>query len=383
VLPKKLKIKIDQREHSNSLRKLGTPNHLIDFSSNDYLGFSKNKNIFSATSEILKRHNLELNGATGSRLLTGNHALYGETETIIATFHNTEKALIFNSGYDANLGFFGSVPQRGDVILYDELCHASIRDGIKMSNANAFKFTHNDIVDIENQLSARAQSRTTNQELYLVTESIFSMDGDQPDLKALVQLCKKYKAHLIVDEAHAVGVFGKKGEGLIQALGLEKDVFARIVTFGKALGCHGAAILGSKVLKSYLVNFARSFIYTTGLPPHSIATVLAAYDFLISEKGSDNQLKLMENISYFKQELKANGLQNHFIESNSAIQCMTIPGNIKVKAVSQTLRDKGFDVKPILSPTVTIGEERLRFCLHAFNTKEEIRLILNTLTKNV
>lgn len=381
MLPDKLNSKLKLREDENALRKLGKPNTLIDFSSNDYIGFSINKNIFNKASEILKRHNLEVNGATGSRLLTGNHPIYTETETIISTFHNSQEALIFNSGYDANIGFFSSVPQRGDVILYDQLCHASIRDGIKMSNAKAFKFKHNDLRDVEKQLSVREQSRTTSQEIYLITESIFSMDGDQPGLKTLVSLCKKYNCHLIVDEAHAVGVFGKKGEGLVKELRLEKEVFARIITFGKALGCHGAAILGSADLKSYLVNFARSFIYTTGLPPHSVATIQAAY----RELGINNRarINLKSNIAILRNLIQEYDLADHFIHSSSAIHSCLIPGNLQVKKISEVIKNKGLDVKPILSPTVPVGEERLRICLHSYNTKDQIHQLVSCLVANL
>ena len=191
MLPKKLHHKIEKRKAANAFRSLGKPKELIDFSSNDYLGLSTNKSIFQEASKLLKEHNLEVNGATGSRLLSGNHSLYKIAEDTIATFHKVESALIYNSGYDANTGFFSCVPQRGDIILYDELCHASIRDGIKVSNAKAYKFKHNDLMDIEKLLSLRSQTKTTNTSLYLVTESIFSMDGDQPNIKELAELCKK------------------------------------------------------------------------------------------------------------------------------------------------------------------------------------------------
>jgi 8-amino-7-oxononanoate synthase len=376
VLPDKLNHKLKNRERQNFLRKLGTPNTLIDFSSNDYLGFSKNKSIYNSTSEILKRHHLEVNGATGSRLLSGNHTIYTETESIIASFHNSEDALVFNSGYDANLGFFSSVPQRGDIILYDELCHASIRDGIKMSNAKAYKFAHNDVVDLIKTLT-KAGHTQSEVEVYIITESIFSMDGDQPDLKAIASISQRHKCNLVVDEAHAIGVFGKKGEGLIQELGLEDQVFARIITFGKALGCHGAAILGSSELKQYLVNFARSFIYTTGLAPHAVATIQAAYHEL--ENGTTARKLLKSNIAILQNEVNKNHLELNFISSNAAIHSIVIPGNAQVKKVSEAIKTLGFDVKPILSPTVTEGRERLRICIHSYNTKDQIQQLVVSL----
>lgn len=381
--PKKLTQKIQKRVLDNALRELPIQNNLIDFSSNDYLGFSKENWIEESTKEILQQGNFKI-GATGSRLLSGNHILYGQLEELLVDFHRCEDALVFNSGYDANLGFFGSVPQRGDFIFYDEFAHASIRDGIQLSNAKNYKFKHNDLSDLKSkvELLVGTNPSTLDSNIYVVTESVFSMDGDSPDLKAFSDFCTENSHYLIVDEAHAVGIFGS-GKGLCNESEIETAIFARIITFGKALGSHGAAILGSTQLKEYLVNFARSFIYTTALPPHTIAMIIASYNLMSSEKGTSKRNTLLENISHFKKEAKVNGLQNHFIESNSAIQCMTMHGNIKVKAISKRLRGVGFDVKPILYPTVPKGEERLRFCLHAFNTKEEIKSILNTLTKNI
>ena len=375
--PKSLITKLGQREQNNSLRKLAFPNHLIDFASNDYLGFSKSEAIFNKTHAYLIDNAILQNGATGSRLLSGNHAIYQVAETLIAKFHQSERALIFNSGYDANVGFFSAVPQRNDVILFDELSHASIRDGIQLSNAKSYKFQHNDFEDLERliqNLSSKSQDLTT---IYIVTESVFSMDGDAPNLEELVALSNKYNCYLVVDEAHALGVFGNSGEGLIQLLGLQDPIFARIITFGKGLGCHGAAILGSQKLVDYLVNFARSFIYTTGLSPHSVATILVAYQHLQTEKEALQ--KLRENIIHFNQEKKQLGLNPLFVRSKSAIQSAIIPGNKKVKTIASQLQEKGFDVKAILSPTVPEGQERLRFCLHSYNSKEEISEVLQLL----
>ncbi|MDE0535246.1 aminotransferase class I/II-fold pyridoxal phosphate-dependent enzyme [Tenacibaculum sp. L6] len=367
--PKKLHQKIIQRETQNSLRKLGKENSLIDFSSNDYLGFAKSEIIFDKTHQYLIDNNLKINGATGSRLLSGNHALYTEVEKQLAKLHNSETSLIFNSGYDANIGFFASVPQRGDIILYDELIHASIRDGIQLSNAKSFKFKHNDITHLDEMLK-RVQHDDI--EIYVITESVFSMDGDSPDLVSISQIVEKHtNVHLVVDEAHALGVFDF---GLIQKLQLENAVFARIITFGKGLGCHGSAILGCKQLQQYLVNFARSFIYTTGLSPHALATIKIAYDVL---SNCHSREKLEQNIQHFISESKR--LQLHFIESASAIHCCIISGNERVKNIASLLQQKGFDVKPILSPTVPLNQERLRFCLHSYNSKEEITNVLENL----
>ena len=423
--PKKLQEKLARREALQSLRHLPDGSDQIDFSSNDYLGFSKSRQIFDRASQLLAENPIPRNGATGSRLLSGNHALYRQLEEKLSEFHRAEAALVFNSGYDANIGFFGCVPQRGDIVFYDEYIHASIRDGIKMGHAKSYKFKHNDVEDLKRKCQAEAPTlRNGNQgafmtkerlpddtdlpvqsaaEIYVVTESVFSMDGDSPDIKAFSQFCRSNGYHLILDEAHAVGVFAKKGEGLAQQLGLQDAVFARIVTFGKAIGCHGAAIVGGKVLKDYLVNFARSLIYTTGLPPHSVATILAAYEHLsapepISASGKEHGSvansslvqSLSEKIRLFKLTLEtpplsAEGLSliSFFIPSNSAIHCCLVPGNQRARAVANNLKAKGFDVRAILSPTVPEGQERLRICLHSFNTKEDIGLLLELLSSAI
>ena len=371
-LPKKIEKKLSDRVQSNSLRKLTINNNLVDFSSNDYLGFSQSKEVFEKSHQYLVDNNLQQNGATGSRLLSGNHKFHEQVEQQLTTFFNSEAALLFNSGYDANIGLFSSVPQRGDIILYDKFIHASIRDGIRLSNAKAYSFKHNDLNALDEMLK-RVQH---DEEVYVVTESIFSMDGDSPDLISLSKLCKKHSAHLIVDEAHAVGVSGKSGCGLVSELNLEKEVFATIVTFGKAMGCHGAAILGSVKLKEYLINFARSFIYTTALPPHSLATIKITLEQLVI---SNQREKLQKNIQYFSQRLATNNQLLNFMKSNSAIHCCVIPGNERVKKIAAQIQERGFDVKPILSPTVPKGQERLRICLHAYNSFNEIDEVLKLL----
>lgn len=366
---------LGKRREQAALRELPQTVSGIDFASNDYLGFAQSVKIFNDAHQFLIQNGFVSNGATGSRLLSGNHPLYGIAEQAITQFHQGESALIFNSGYDANVGLFASVPQKGDFILYDELCHASIRDGIRLSHAKSYKFEHNDCEALE-QLLLRFQN--PNATIYIATESVFSMDGDTPDLEKLVQLCEKYNAYLIIDEAHALGVFGDKGEGMIQNLNLQDRVFARVITFGKGLGCHGAAVIGNQELKSYLVNFARSLIYTTGLSPHALATIHVAYQQLSSDAGSRD--KLRSNINFFNQQKKILGIQPLFVRSKSAIQCAIIPGNERIRTIANQIREKGFDVKPILSPTVSQGQERLRLCLHSFNSEGEIEDILRLLS---
>lgn len=380
-LPKKLQAKLSIRATDNTLRRLFSDSNLIDFSSNDYLGFAKETSIHNSTLKSLSDSDQIKNGASGSRLLSGNHPLYEKLEIKLTEMFGSESALVFNSGYDANIGFFSSVPQRGDVVFYDELIHASIRDGIKIGFAKSYKFKHNDIIDLRSKFQAEQSRRPKDAEVYIVTESVFSMDGDSPGLKSFAEFCADNQCQLVVDEAHAIGVSGKNGKGLIQDLGLENQIFARIITFGKALGCHGAAILGSKDLTNYLINFARSFIYTTALPPNSIATIISALEFLNSARGEERRHELIKNIDFFKGQIEKNGLLDKFLLSDSAIHCCLVSGNNEVKSIAERLHENGFDVKPILSPTVPEGQERLRFGLHSYNSEEEIASCLSILAK--
>src|ERR1035437_7361899 len=367
---------LHKREEQNALRKLIINNSLIDFCSNDYLGFARSKELSDSTNLELSTFNFQLStflGSTGSRLLAGNSAYAEELEKKIATFHDAEAGLIYNSGYDANVGLFSALGQKGDTIIYDELIHASVRDGIKLSSASAFMFRHNDISHLEERLKI-AQGK-----VYVAVESIYSMDGDTALLKKISLVCKKHNANLIVDEAHATGITINNGRGIVQQLNLEKEIFARVHTFGKALGCHGAIVLGSDLLRNFLINFSRSFIYTTALPVKSLVAVNQSYRLL--EKSDVLIQQLHDRINYFKNHLSENA-KAYLIESDSAIQCIVVSGNTKVKKLATTLQKDGFDVRPILSPTVPKGKERLRICLHSFNSEEEINGLLLSLKKN-
>ncbi len=354
--------KLEQRVRQNAFRKLKLPGDKIDFCSNDYLGIVYHNLLNSQISDQLRT------GSTGSRLLAGNYSLIESTEKLIAAFHKAEAALIFNSGYDANLGILSAIPQKGDTIIYDQLCHASIRDGIRLSFAQSFSFAHNDMNDLEKKL----KSATGN--IFIVTESVFSMDGDFCPLETLVALKKKFNAHLIIDEAHAIGVVGENGEGLIQHKNLQEEIFCRVYTFGKACGCHGAVAVGSNKLRDYLINFARSFIYTTALPEQAVAAIKASYNIFPSL--NEERKKLNSLISYFQQAFT----RFKKLVSSSAIQVVIVPGNDEVKNIAQHLQQNNLDVRPILYPTVPEGKERLRIVLHAFNTLQEIEQLIKILS---
>ena len=357
---------LQKREEQNALRKLVVNEQLIDFCSNDYLGFSRNKELLEATQNELATYNNQLLtnvGSTGSRLLAGNSVYVENLEKKIATFHNAEAGLIYNSGYDANVGLFSSIGQKGNTIIYDELIHASVHDGIKLSSASAFLFRHNDVKHLEERL------KIVQGIIYVAVESVYSMDGDVSCLKEISDLCKKYNANLIVDEAHATGITSNNGKGVVEALGIEKLVFARVHTFGKAMGCHGAIVLGSNLLRDYLINFSRSFIYTTALPIKSLVAINQSYQLLQKSQALINQLQ--ENIDFFKNNILLNK-NIRLIESNSPIQCIVVSGNTEVKQIASKIKNAGFDVRPILNPTVAKGSERLRICIHVFNTKDQI-----------
>lgn len=354
--------KLNERKQQNAFRQLTLSGKPTDFCSNDYLGIVHNRLIEKQLSGRSFRH-----GATGSRLLSGNYPLIEDTEKQIAAFHQAPAALMYNSGYDANLGLLSSVPQRGDTIIYDYLSHASLRDGIRLSFAQSFSFRHNDLEDLEKKL------RTATGTIFVVTESVFSMDGDMAPLTAISDLCERYGAQLIVDEAHATGVVGTQGEGLVQHLSLQAKCFARVNTFGKAVGCHGAVVLGSGLLRDYLINFSRSFIYSTALPESSVAAIRSAYELFPAMHAERQHLQQM--IAWFQQADCSYGK----LPSETPIQIIIVPGNDQVKKLAGTLQAAGLDVRPILYPTVPAGKERLRIVLHAFNTAAELQQLMRLL----
>lgn len=360
----RLEASIKKRQEEGLLRTLSSKSGLIDFCSNDYLGFAHSTELKDRLLSLSDELDPDL-GSTGSRLLSGNSELFETLEKELAQFHNAESGLIFNSGYDANLALFQALPRRGDTILYDQRIHASIKAGVRLSLAPSYSFLHNDLSDLERRLS-----RATGV-VFVATESLFSMDGDFAPLQELCELCDKYDAYLIVDEAHATGIYGKKGEGLVSALQLEDQVFIRMHTFGKALGCHGAFIACSKVVREYLINFAHSFIYTTALPTHTLLSIKAAYALL--SQNLEPRKKLQELISYFVEGAKK--LKLNIFPNAGPIQIVILPGTA-ARAAQQRLQDAGVDVRAILPPTVAIGAERLRIILHSFNTNAQVDKLL-------
>lgn len=359
-----LQRKLQQREEQGIRRTLPPPMDGIDFFSNDYLGL--------ATRSLLPHTGLpSAPGATGSRLLSGNSIAAEELEQYLAGFHEAEACLLFNSGYSANTGLLACIADRHCTFLYDELCHASIIDGIRLSQArHSFRFRHNDTGD----LALKLEKYALQGPVIVVTESVFSMDGDLAPLEAIARLTQQHQASLVVDEAHATGVFGK-GRGWVQELGLQEQVFARVHTFGKAIGCHGAVVAGSTLLKDYLLNFSRPFVYTTALPAYSLVLAHHAYQYVAQHPELVQQLH--ERIRYFRSRISPGS--NGWRDSHSPVQALVAGSGVKARNLSQALRQQGIRAAAILSPTVAAGTERLRICLHAFNTPEEIDLLLETI----
>ena len=364
-----LKRRLDERQQAGTYRQLKPESSLIDFCSNDYLGFARSAVLKQSIAREVNNHPLSLNGAAGSRLLSGNIQYAEDLEDQIAAYHQSEAGLLFNSGYDANLGLLSSLAQRGDTLILDELVHASIIDGARLSYANRYSFRHNDLESLETKL------KLSKGNCYVVVESVYSMDGDVSPLVEILSLTEKYNAALIVDEAHAVGLYPK---GLVCERGLQHRIFARVITFGKALGSHGAIVLGSNNLRKYLINFARSFIYTTAAPFHQLAAIKMAYQLL--ENSREAIFCLKKNIELFKQQVST-GKNFILLNSDSAIQCIVLKSNEMAREAAKQLQMNNFDVRPILSPTVAQGTERIRICLHNFNTENEVTLLAATLNK--
>ncbi|MFN8276281.1 MAG: 8-amino-7-oxononanoate synthase [Chitinophagales bacterium] len=364
-----LRRQLEARKQENNFRQLRLLENKIDFTSNDYLGLARDPHFRQmVTAEITALH--PQTGSTGSRLLSGNSAIAEDLEHQIAGFHKSESALLFNSGFDANYGLLKTLPYRGDTVLFDELCHASVHDGLRAGKASAIAFQHNDVMDLEEKLTSATGIK------YVVTESLFSMDGDVAPLRELAAVCEKHGAALIVDEAHATGVYGKSGEGLVQHLGLESRCFARIHTFGKAMGSFGAVILGSESLRQFLINYCRPFIFSTALPPQLLLQIKCAYQYI---PGLQARREKIHSLAQLLQSGVQNWKKGHLLPGLSPIQSLMIPGNAQAKQLAQTLQQQGFDARAILYPTVARGKERIRLCLHSFNTESEIEQLITIL----
>jgi len=347
---------LNTRKEEGRLRRLTLQPEGIDFYSNDYLGLARSTEFQTLLLQSINDNPQLLSGSTGSRLISGNTDMATSVERCIAENHHFPAALLFPSGYNANLALFSTLPSRHDTVIVDEQIHRSVHDACRMSNARKVKFRHNDLNDLENLLKKQKTH------CYIAIESLYSMEGDCAPIREIAALAKQYHADLLVDEAHAFGVFGN---GLIEKYQLQNQVLAAVVTYGKALGAHGAAILCNETVKSYLINFASPFIYTTSAQDFQWMSIKTGYEFL--EKKQELSKKLHENIRTFRNQ----GLKTPSSEV-SPIQAIVIPDNQKLKTVQNTLSDEGFLTYAVYSPTVKEGSERIRICLHSFNTEDEI-----------
>lgn len=349
--------KLEQRENLQILRRLQISKASIDLSSNDYLGLAQHE--FSLTSK----------GSTGSRLLSGNNEAIIKLEKDLASFYRADAAILFPTGFQANIGLLSALGERSDTYLMDSNIHASMKSGAQLSNSNQWKFKHNDLEDLEKKL------KKTSGKVWVFIEALYSMSGEIAPIKEIAELCEKHKAFLIIDEAHSNGIYGTNGEGLVTQLNLENKITARVMTFGKAFGAEGAVVLGSRKLKDYLVNFCYSFIYSTA---PSSGFIKSLHHQLNAVKKADTQrAQLFENIKLFCSMRGCTDYQ--WKRSSSPIQSLIVGKVGRTKQLADFLREKGFYIFPILSPTVPEGKEQIRFCLHSFNTSEEINLLFQSI----
>lgn len=328
---------------------------LLNLSSNNYLNIADNQAI---TQEFLDNvGNRYSFGSASARLLTGTLPVYQELEDLLSSLYGKESALLYNSGYHANVGISSALNQKGDVIFSDKLNHASIIDGMRLSDGKFFRFPHNDMHALEKLLE---RERKNFNNAFIITESVFSMDGDIEDLKKIVELKKKYNCIMIIDEAHAFGVFGEKGLGVAEELGIIDDVDLLVGTFGKAIGSMGAFVTGSKTMIDFLINKSRSFIFSTALPPINIAFSKWIIETQISKTAQKR--KNMLNLA------KKFGSQSHIIP-------VVIGENKDTVDLCEVLFHNGYFTLPIRPPTVPVGTSRLRLSLTADIREDELQTL--------
>ncbi|KAI1349186.1 PLP-dependent transferase [Xylaria sp. FL0043] len=412
--------RLDRRESQGRLRHLQIPgSDLVDFSSNDYLSLSQdlvlrdaliahlNDSHKNPSSSSSSRQSI---GSGGSRLLDGNSVFVECLEQKISKFHASEAALLFNSAYDANVGLLSCVPGVGDVIIYDDLIHASIHDGMRLSRATKkLHFAHSSIIRSTRHLLAEKDGANPTEKcetdslervlkqlvesnrqiscgqsnVFICVEALYSMDGDVADLEYISDLVKsllpKGNGYIIVDEAHSIGVLGERGRGLVCQLELEDRIWARVVGFGKAFGCAGGAILCSSIARLYLINYARTLIYTTAMSFPSLAIIDAAYDYMMTGTADGRRKHLKMLIQYCHTRLK--NLDQIPRPSAATLRMPGSPLSSPIiplftndpRSLARHCQKSGFMIRPIVAPTVPHGQERVRICLHASNTFEQIK----------
>ena len=343
----------------------------INFSSNDYLGLANDPRLREAATSAIDKFGV---GAGASRLISGTQSPHLRLERALAEWKGTEAALCFSSGYAAALGTIPALVTKNDVVLLDKLCHASLIDGAKLSGAVLRIFPHNQLHKLESLLEW-ARRKHAAKRVLIVTESVFSMDGDRAPLRELVELKKRFGALLMLDEAHAVGVIGPNGRGLAAAENVSQEVDVQMGTLSKALGASGGYICGARTLIEWLINRARSFIYSTAPPPAIAAGALAAVDFLASSEGEARRLLLWQRISLMQQLLPRAGLKGEDVGARSAIFPLIVGDEKAALDLAAALQSEGFLVPAIRFPTVAKGAARLRITVTAAHKAAEIEAL--------
>ncbi|KAF5327681.1 hypothetical protein D9619_004659 [Psilocybe cf. subviscida] len=407
ALEKSLSTALASRDERWIRRRLPDPNTssssspLIDFNSNDYLSLSNSSKLrshlltkLSAAPDIL--------GSGGSRLLVNSRA-HAALEARLVDFFHGESALLFNSGFDANVGFFSCVPQPGDVVVYDEYIHASVHDGIRgsrVTRSSLLAFAHNSVADLRRVLEKsrheHASLRMATASLFVSVESLYSMDGTFSPLREIADLLDELfplkNAYLILDEAHSTGIYGPLGRGRVVELGLEGRVLARLHTFGKALAASGAVVITSTLIRDYMLNYARSLIYTTSLSYANIIAADCSFDMLTDGTAQHLSKHLLDLSSYFSDTLRPlllsrrippalvrlpSHLSDHSSQSPFPPSPIVPVLTAHPRPLSTYLLALGMNARPITWPTVPKGKDRVRVCLHAGNTRDDVdRLIM-------
>ncbi|CEF85463.1 hypothetical protein FGSG_09049 [Fusarium graminearum PH-1] len=374
-LEKQLASCLLKRSDRSQLRKLTTiPSSNVDFSSNAYLSLSSIPSLISDYHALLQ--NRPSLGSGGSRLLDGNSSFAQDLEQDIAAFHNAPAGLLFNSGFDANVGIVSCLPQVGDVIIYDELIHASAHDGMRLSRAaRKIPFKHNCVYG-EGGLHHVLAGLEEETLVFILVEAVYSMDGDVAPLRDIVSCVQSRLAgngYIIVDEAHSTGIYGQQGQGLVCELGLEKDIFARLHTFGKAMSSFGAIVLCSSITKEYLINYARTLIYTTALPFSCLASISVSYQYLQGGLIDARITHLWDLVAHAHKLLLSLTSTTTLVRVNEEPKSPIIPlFTSQPRSLAQFCQERGYTIRPIVAPTVPRGSERVRICLHAGNTVAEV-----------
>jgi 8-amino-7-oxononanoate synthase len=350
---------------------------LINFSSNDYLGLANDPRLREAAIAAIGEFGV---GAGASRLISGTQSPHLRLERALAKRKGAEAALCFSSGYAAALGTIPALVSKSDVVLLDKLCHASLIDGAKLSGAILRVFPHNHLGKLESHLEW-ARHGYSGKRILIVTESVFSMDGDRAALREIVELKKRFGALLMLDEAHAVGVIGANGRGLAEAENLNEDVDVQMGTLSKALGASGGYICGSRNLIEWLINRARSFIYSTAPAPGVAAAALAAVNFLSSAEGEERRLLLWKRINSLRELLPMNAMNTKGRSASSAIFPWIVGDEQAALDLASALQNEGFLVPPIRYRTVAKGSARLRITVTASHKEDQIRSLCEAIKR--